>query len=200
MGYQEVIESLRIEGGIEITGKSRRVAEFLCGLDVAVSAMQKLQKIKADIDLPNGKMTLDEAITHAREVAQEKYIEGMLCHANTNDKELDGCVECAREHEQLAEWLELLKQYCMLGTLEEVGEALEKAEKYHWHNLRKNPDDLPKESGDYIVWYQSINNAYNGAKVMFYSARTGWVIGRARKEEGIIAWRKIKQFECEVKE
>jgi len=37
-------------------------------------------------------MTLDEAIQHAREVAQS------------------GCSECCKEHEQLAEWLEELQQ------------------------------------------------------------------------------------------
>ena len=54
-------------------------------------------------------MTIDEAITHAREVAEKNYLQGMLCHANPNDEELDGCIECGREHEQLAEWLEELK-------------------------------------------------------------------------------------------
>lgn len=56
-------------------------------------------------------MTIDEAIVHAREVAEKKYTEGMLCHANPDDGLLDGCIECAKEHEQLAEWLEELKRY-----------------------------------------------------------------------------------------
>ena len=46
---------------------------------------------------------MDEAIKHAKEKATEKYNEAMLCHANPDDGELDGCIECAREHEQLAE-------------------------------------------------------------------------------------------------
>ena len=28
-----------------------------------------------------------------------------------------------------------------------VIDALEKADKYRWHNLRKNPDDLPEDNG-----------------------------------------------------
>lgn len=56
-------------------------------------------------------MTIDEAIAHAREVAKKKYNEGMLCHANPDDGILDKCINCAREHEQLAEWLEELKRY-----------------------------------------------------------------------------------------
>jgi len=35
--------------------------------------------------------TIDEAIAHAREVAENKYKEGMLCHANPDDVLLDGC-------------------------------------------------------------------------------------------------------------
>lgn len=55
-------------------------------------------------------MTLEEAIKHARDVASKKYAEGMLCHANPNDEKLDSCIECAKDHEQLAEWLEELRQ------------------------------------------------------------------------------------------
>ena len=67
-------------------------------------------------------MTIDEAIAHARKVANEKYTEGMLCHANPNDEELDGCIECAREHEQIAEWLEELKAYRQYIDLTEIPE------------------------------------------------------------------------------
>ena len=56
-------------------------------------------------------MDLDEAIRHCEEVAKENYNVGFLCHANPNDEELNKCVECAREHEQLAEWLRELKAY-----------------------------------------------------------------------------------------
>ena len=56
-------------------------------------------------------MNIDEAICHAKEVAQEKYNEGFLCHANPDDEKLDSCLECAKEHEQLAQWLEELKEY-----------------------------------------------------------------------------------------
>ncbi|MGN1343779.1 MAG: hypothetical protein ACI4U3_04315 [Traorella sp.] len=54
-------------------------------------------------------MTIDEAIEHCEEIVNKKYAEGMLCHANPNDKELDRCIECANQHEQLKEWLEELK-------------------------------------------------------------------------------------------
>lgn len=43
-------------------------------------------------------MTLDEAIQHAKEIAQNEK-----CNKSCN-------LECAREHEQLAKWLEELKR------------------------------------------------------------------------------------------
>ena len=59
-------------------------------------------------------MTIDEAIVHAREVASRKFDDRVHC------------IRCAEEHEQLAEWLEELKQYRAIGTLEECREAVEK--------------------------------------------------------------------------
>ena len=54
-------------------------------------------------------MTIDEAIAHEKEVAKEIYVEAMLCHANPDDGKLDDCIERGKYHEQLAEWLEELK-------------------------------------------------------------------------------------------
>ena len=59
-------------------------------------------------------MTIDEAIVHAREVASRKFDDRVHC------------IKCAEEHEQLAEWLEELKQYQAIGTLEECRAAMEK--------------------------------------------------------------------------
>lgn len=59
-------------------------------------------------------MTIDEAIVHAREVASRKFDDRVHC------------IRCAEEHEQLAEWLEELKQYRAIGTLEECRAAMEK--------------------------------------------------------------------------
>lgn len=76
-------------------------------------------------------MTIDGAIAHAREAAKEKYLQGMLCHANPNDEELDGYIECGREHEQLAEWLEELKELrsykekMEMQYLDDIGNPLE---------------------------------------------------------------------------
>ena len=58
-------------------------------------------------------MTIDEAIAHAREVAEiqrnndklNKTLGKSSPYYNTD------CIKCAEEHEQLADWLEELKEY-----------------------------------------------------------------------------------------
>ena len=65
-------------------------------------------------------LSIDEAIEHAREVAEEQRELFRLCpypsqECNGADickclkNKHDGCIKCAKEHEQLAEWLEELK-------------------------------------------------------------------------------------------
>ena len=53
-------------------------------------------------------MLLDEAIKHCKEVAEEKEKEGkLLCDSEAGS---NGCLKCAEEHRQLAEWLKDYKQ------------------------------------------------------------------------------------------
>ena len=56
-------------------------------------------------------MTLDEAIVHAREVAERNRNQYKNCPSDRTDIRHQTCEECAEEHEQLAEWLEELKAY-----------------------------------------------------------------------------------------
>lgn len=60
------------------------------------------------------RLSIDEAIIHARKVAEEKYLEGFLYHVNIgnieNDKKSNECIKCAKEHERLVGWLEELKK------------------------------------------------------------------------------------------
>ena len=58
-------------------------------------------------------MSIDEAIAHAREVAEDKRADAdwKFRHGRLN---ADDCISCAEEHEQLAEWLEELKALRLL--------------------------------------------------------------------------------------
>lgn len=59
-------------------------------------------------------MTLDEAINHCKEVAYANRNMSILGY-NSNGvlvcKDKDECIRCAKEHEQLAKWLEELKAH-----------------------------------------------------------------------------------------
>ena len=63
-------------------------------------------------------MTIDEAIAHEREVAEEQRKDNDNCKYKSQygckdcaDYYSKPCIECAEEHEQLAEWLGELKDY-----------------------------------------------------------------------------------------
>ena len=55
-------------------------------------------------------MTLEEAIKHAEEVAQEKGYEYQECLAVHDMEEAMDCRKCGEEHEQLAAWLRELQE------------------------------------------------------------------------------------------
>ena len=57
-------------------------------------------------------LSIDEAIAHAREVANTQKGKSGICLQNGLECEhFSDCLKCAEEHEQLAEWLEELKMY-----------------------------------------------------------------------------------------
>ena len=64
-------------------------------------------------------MTLDEAIKHAEEVAEEKESEAQDLEYSKLDwkHEANQCAECAKEHRQLAAWLKELKRYRETNTV-----------------------------------------------------------------------------------
>lgn len=65
-------------------------------------------------------MTIDEAIAHAREISAKKrkqadnYRTYSLQDGHVWNDNIEGCEDCAKEHEQLAEWLTQLKEYQQL--------------------------------------------------------------------------------------
>ena len=56
------------------------------------------------------RLTLDEAIKHAKEVAKTNRAEATYNFPNLKEY-YDNCLERANQHNQLAEWLEELKSY-----------------------------------------------------------------------------------------
>ena len=68
--------------------------------------------------------SIDEAIKHCEEVAEEQEWQAYKSVSRTYDERMS-CEECAKEHRQLAEWLRTLKAYgearkVIEGTIEEL--------------------------------------------------------------------------------
>ena len=58
------------------------------------------------------RLALEEAIAHAKEVAEKNYRGVDFESIDSIDDDIKAnCIKCAEEHEQLAEWLEELKTY-----------------------------------------------------------------------------------------
>lgn len=58
------------------------------------------------------RLTLEDAISHAKGVAEKNYRGADFESIDSVDDDIKAnCIKCAEEHEQLAEWLEELKSY-----------------------------------------------------------------------------------------
>lgn len=58
------------------------------------------------------RLTLEEAIVHAKEVAEKNYRGADFESIDSVDDDIKtNCIKCAEEHMQLAEWLKELKSY-----------------------------------------------------------------------------------------
>ena len=65
------------------------------------------------------RLTLEEAIAHAKEVAEKNYRGADFESIDSIDDDIKtNCIKCAEEHMQLVKWLEELKSY---KDLEEQG-------------------------------------------------------------------------------
>lgn len=86
-----------------------------------------------------------------------------------------------------------LARHCTI--VENLQELIDKQDKYKWHDLRKNPDDLPKDDGLYVVyenvysWGYCDYNTYECVKEV-----KQWSDGKLHKP---IAWKYIEEFEDE---
>ena len=85
-------------------------------------------------------MTIDEAIAHAREVASRKFDDRVHC------------ISCAEEHEQLAEWLEELKAYREIGTVEECKNSVLDIQKTYNKAIDDFAENISLKISDSFIW------------------------------------------------
>ena len=82
-------------------------------------------------------------------------------------------------------------------AIEMAVEALEKADKYRWHDLSKNPDDLPEADGnsesDYVLVMIGTPEWNSWEQAYYHHGKRLW----STYEQNVFAWRYIEPFEEE---
>jgi predicted ribosome quality control (RQC) complex YloA/Tae2 family protein len=116
-------------------------------------------------------MTLDEAIKHCEEVAEKNETKGKMIQNNFSKlrreqkQEIDSCLECAKEHRQLAKWLRELKNYQRgIEKIKELKDGfnqiplsleasvLESALEFLGEEGKKALEQQPRPRGKWIHW------------------------------------------------
>lgn len=88
--------------------------------------------------------------------------------------------------------------------LDEFANVVDANNKYRWHDLRKNPSDLPDKTGFYIACVEHPkNHERNTREITLYGITPAGVYlwkknNRFVQHESVVAWREIEPFESEV--
>ena len=103
MTDREAIKALKLEGGLEISGKPKRVAEFLEGLSVAESALQEridrekgCEYCKESKDIYQVKSELHDSMNEDVYVSGDALVVDIGCHSY-GTAEIRFCPMCGRK-------------------------------------------------------------------------------------------------------
>ncbi|MBQ2856580.1 MAG: hypothetical protein IJE78_05520 [Bacteroidaceae bacterium] len=75
-------------------------------------------------------MTLDEAIEHAEEAAEQNAKRASWFWSKENNPNYENCVEYAKEHRQLAEWLKDYKR--LLEQTDVLDKIIAEVKEWYW--------------------------------------------------------------------
>ena len=83
-------------------------------------------------------------------------------------------------------------------AFEEAIKALEKADKYRWHDLRKNPDDFPEAVGggyesEYVLVMIGTPEWNSWEQAYYHHGKRLW----STYEQNVFAWRYVEPFKEE---
>lgn len=88
--------------------------------------------------------------------------------------------------------IKAIEDACILAV-----EALEKADKYRWHDLRKNPDDLPEADeygcSEYVLVMIGTPEWNSWEQAYYHHDKKLW----STYEQNVFAWRYIEPFKEE---
>ena len=104
-------------------------------------------------------------------------------------------IEQFKERLAITDYRQQIPEY--YEAIEMAVEALEKADKYRWHDLRKNPDDLPEADGnsesDYVLVMIGTPEWNSWEQAYYHHGKRLW----STYEQNVFAWRYIEPFEEE---
>lgn len=139
MTENEAIEALKLEGGLEITGRQIRVAKFFEGIDVAIKALEEIQR------------------WHTSEINPK--IKNLFANTSTQI-----CHNCDHKDEYIEELEAEVEEYSAIGTPEECRVAMEKQilekelESHDEKHILKYCISLMQELvGKFEEWYEYVH-------------------------------------------
>ena len=124
------------------------------------------------------RLTLDEAITHAKEVAEKNYRGADFESLDSIDDDIKvNCIKCAEEHDQLAKWLEELKFYkeaeeheLLLRLPCNVGDKV-------WDNDFGHPESYEIKAFSYGYCDSYVDSDIEDEIIFYYENYTGSITG-----------------------
>ena len=104
-------------------------------------------------------------------------------------------IEMFKERLAITDYRKQIPEY--YEAIEMAVDALEKADKYRWHDLRKNPDDLPEADGnsesDYVLVMIGTPEWNSWEQAYYHHGKRLW----STYEQNVFAWRYIEPFKEE---
>ena len=102
-------------------------------------------------------------------------------------------IECYNGFRGKEAYIKAKEDACILAV-----EALEKADKYKWHDLRKNPDDLPEAIGggyesDYVLVMIGTPEWNSWEQAYYHHGKRLW----STYDQNVFAWRYIEPLKEE---
>ena len=104
-------------------------------------------------------------------------------------------IEQVKERLAITDYRKQIPEY--YEAIEMAIKALERANKYRWHDLRKNPDDLPKADeygcSEYVLVMIGTPEWNGWEQAYYHHDKRLW----STYEQDVFAWRYIEPFEGE---
>ena len=105
-------------------------------------------------------------------------------------------IEQFKERLAITDYRQQIPEY--YEAIEMAVEALEKADKYRWHDLRKNPDDLPEAIGggdesEYVLVMIATPEWNSWEQAYYHHDKKMW----STYYQNVFAWRYIEPFKEE---